>query len=64
MTGSADKTVGKRDNVDRLHLNLEYLRNNERRAYERSLRYRAILGYSARISGESVFVADFVRQSE
>ena len=58
------KTVSKRDNVDRLHLNLEYLRNNERRAGERSDRYRAVIGYSTRISGESVFVADFVRQSE
>lgn len=60
----ATKTISKRDNVDRLHLNLKYLRNNGRRIDERSDRYRAILGYSARISGESVFVADFVRQSE
>jgi Putative MetA-pathway of phenol degradation len=50
--------------LDRIHLNLGWTHNAGREADEREHRYLAILGYSRRLTADTVLVADFIREQE
>ena len=50
--------------LDRLHLNLVYLRAGDPAPGERQDRYAAVLGYSGRLGPDMILVADFVREQE
>jgi hypothetical protein len=50
--------------TDRIHANLAWDRNAAALEDEREHRYRAIIGYSRRISADWVILADFVRALE
>jgi Putative MetA-pathway of phenol degradation len=59
----ATKTIS-RAGSDRVHLNLEWIHNAGLDESEREHRYVAILGYSRRLTADTILVADFVRQEE
>jgi hypothetical protein len=59
----ATKSVS-RMGLDRIHLNLAWIRNAAPLPTEREHRYAAIIGYSRRIAADWVVLADFVRQTE
>lgn len=50
--------------LDRIHLNLVYLRAGAPDATERRDRYAAILGYSGRLGPDMILVADVLREQE
>jgi hypothetical protein len=59
----ATKTIGKTSRLHQLHLNVSWLRNDEREEDERRNRYKAVLGYSSSIAADWIFVADIVREA-
>jgi hypothetical protein len=59
----ATKTIGN-ENLDRLHLNLEFAHKFDEVYGERSDRHKAILGYSRRLGPDALLVADLVRERE
>jgi hypothetical protein len=59
----ATKTVGRTSRLHQLHLNVSWLRNDEREDGERRNRYKAMLGYSTSLSADLIFVADIVREA-
>lgn len=60
----ATKTIGNAVKLDRLHLNLAYRLNTEPQANERSDSLGATLGYSRRLSPETMLVTDVVYEQE
>jgi len=50
--------------LDRLHLNLVYLRAGDPGPGERRDRYAAVLGYSGRLGPDMILVADLLREQE
>jgi hypothetical protein len=50
--------------LHRVHLNLEWIHNNGRMSEERANRYRAILGFSARLDNDTLLVTDLVREQQ
>lgn len=60
----ATKTLGAGTGFDRLHLNLAYSLNDRPLDGERDDSWQAILGYSRRLSPETIFVADVVAEQE
>jgi hypothetical protein len=59
----ATKSISK-TGLDRIHLNLGWTHNADREDDEREHRYLAILGYSRRLTADTVFVTDFIREQE
>lgn len=59
----ATKSISK-TGLDRIHLNLGWMHNAGREDDEREHRYLAILGYSRRLTADTVLVADFIRRQE
>lgn len=60
----ATKSLGYAEQLQRVHLNLIYHVNSNSRADERANRYAAIVGYSQRVTPDTIFVADYVREQE
>lgn len=56
------KTLSRSSLFHRLHVNLAYQFNDDEQPRERSDWYKASIGYSARLSNETLFVADYVRE--
>lgn len=60
----ASKAIGRTSLLQRVHLNLGWLRNSAPMPNERDNRYLLIVGYSARIARATFFVGDFVREQQ
>ncbi len=60
----ATKSLGYAEKLQRVHLNLIYFANASNHADERANRYSAILGYSQRITPDTILVGDFVREQQ
>jgi hypothetical protein len=59
----ATKSISK-TGLDRIHVNIGWTHNAGRERDERDHRYLAILGYSRRLTADTVFVTDFIREQE
>ena len=60
----ATKSLGYAEKLQRVHLNLTYFANANRRNEERANRYAAVVGYSQRVGPDTILLADLVRQQE
>lgn len=60
----ASKTRGRSTLLHRLHLNVAWKHNEGRRMGERTDAYMLAFGYSRRLSPDTIFVADYVRDQE
>ncbi len=60
----ATKTLPFTSLLQRVHVNLGWVRNSDPLSDERQNRYIAIVGYSARVARATFFVADYVREQQ
>lgn len=60
----ATKTIPYTSLLQRVHVNVSWVRNSDPMSDERQNRYIAIVGYSARVARATVFVADYVREQQ
>lgn len=61
---AATKTLSRSWYLHQLHANFAWTFNEKERPGERDGFYEAVLGYSARINNETMFLADFVRDED
>ena len=64
LKGIMTKSIGRGNALDRLHLNVGYTFNTEAHEGERDGRLSAVLGYSRRLSPETMFVSDIAFEQE
>lgn len=60
----ATKTLPFTSLLQRVHVNVSWVRNSDPMSDERQNRYIAIVGYSARVARATFFVADYVREQQ
>ena len=58
----ATKTITEADSQDRLHFNLAWEHNMAADSGERANRFAAVFGYSRKLSDQTVFLADILRE--
>ncbi len=60
----ATKTIGRTSLLQRVHVNVSWIRNSDPLNDERRDRYVAVAGYSALVARATIFVADYVREQQ